>query len=56
MICNCMYGNEEENGVIDNVEGVCLLTYIFLVINKFISKFIIDIAPTSHDLTPSPLF
>ena len=22
VICNCMYGNEEENGVIDNVEGV----------------------------------
>ena len=27
VICNCMYGNEEENGVIDNVyvEGVRLL-------------------------------
>ena len=58
VICNCMYGNEEENGVIDNVEGCvsCLLTYIFLVIKIFISQFIIDIAPTSHDLTPSPLF
>ena len=22
VICNCMHGNEEENGVIDNVEGV----------------------------------
>ena len=22
VICNCMYGNEEENGVNDNVEGV----------------------------------
>ena len=22
VICNCMYDNEEENGVIDNVEGV----------------------------------
>ena len=22
VICNCMYGNEEENGVIDNVDGV----------------------------------
>ena len=22
---NCMYGNEEENGVIDNVEGVRVL-------------------------------
>ena len=22
VICNCMDGNEEENGVIDNVEGV----------------------------------
>ena len=22
VICNCVYGNEEENGVIDNVEGV----------------------------------
>ena len=21
VICNCMYDNEEENGVIDNVEG-----------------------------------
>ena len=27
VICNCitMYGNEEENGVIDNVEGVRVL-------------------------------
>ena len=62
VICNCMYGNEEENGVLNNVEGVrvdytsSLLTYISLVIKKFISKFIIDIVPTSHDLTPSPLF
>ena len=30
VICNCVYGNEEENGVIDNVEG----------------RFIFDIAPT----------
>ena len=22
---NCVYGNEEENGVIDNVEGVSVL-------------------------------
>ena len=22
VICNCMYGNEEDIGVIDNVEGV----------------------------------
>ena len=22
VICNCMYDNEEENGMIDNVEGV----------------------------------
>ena len=22
VICNCMYGNEEDNEVIDNVEGV----------------------------------
>ena len=21
VICNCMYGNEEENGVIDSVKG-----------------------------------
>ena len=21
VICNCMYDNEEENGVIDNVDG-----------------------------------
>ena len=21
VVCNCMYDNEEENGVIDNVEG-----------------------------------
>ena len=29
---NCVYGNEEENGVIDNVEGSesSLLTYIRL--------------------------
>ena len=25
VICNCMYGNEEENGVIDNVDGVSVL-------------------------------
>ena len=25
VICNCMYGNEEYNGVIDNVEGVRVL-------------------------------
>ena len=23
VICNCMYDNEEENGVIDNVECCC---------------------------------
>ena len=25
VIYNCVYGNEEENGVIDNVEGVRVL-------------------------------
>ena len=25
VICNCMYHNEEENGMIDNVEGVSVL-------------------------------
>ena len=25
VICNCVYDNEEENGVIDNVEGVRVL-------------------------------
>ena len=25
VICNCMYDNEEENGMIDNVEGVRVL-------------------------------
>ena len=25
VICNCVYGNEEENEVIDNVEGVRVL-------------------------------
>ena len=25
VICNCMYANEEENGVFDNVEGVRVL-------------------------------
>ena len=25
VMCNCVYGNEEENGVIDNVEGVKVL-------------------------------
>ena len=25
VICNCVYGNEEENGVIDNVERVGVL-------------------------------
>ena len=25
VICNCMYDNEEENGVIDNVDGVRVL-------------------------------
>ena len=25
VICNCMYGNEEENGMIDNVEGMRVL-------------------------------
>ena len=25
VICNCMYGNEEYNGVIDNVEGVTVI-------------------------------
>ena len=29
VICNCMYDNEEDNGVIDNVEGVSsILTYM----------------------------
>ena len=31
VMCNCVYGNEEENGVIDNVEGV---TYICLPSHK----------------------
>ena len=25
VICNCMYGHEEENGVLNNVEGVRVL-------------------------------
>ena len=25
VMCNCVYGSEEENGVIDNVEGVRVL-------------------------------
>ena len=25
VICNCMHDNEEDNGVIDNVEGVRVL-------------------------------
>ena len=25
VMCNCVFGNEEENGVIDNVEGVRVL-------------------------------
>ena len=25
VICNCMYGHEEDNGMIDNVEGVRVL-------------------------------
>ena len=25
VMCNCVYGNKEENGVIDNVEGVRVL-------------------------------
>ena len=25
VICNCMYGNEEENGVLNNVESVRVL-------------------------------
>ena len=25
VICNCMYGNEEENRVLNNVEGVRVL-------------------------------
>ena len=33
VICNCVYGNEEENGVIDNVES-SLLTYICLPSHK----------------------
>ena len=30
VICNCMYDNEEENGVIDSVEGgeSSILTYM----------------------------
>ena len=28
-ICNCMYDNEEENGVIDNVEGVRVLYNLY---------------------------
>ena len=30
VICNCMYDNEEENGVINNVEGAesYILTYM----------------------------
>ena len=27
VICNCVYGNEEENEVIDNVEGVRVLYF-----------------------------
>ena len=29
VICNCMYDNEEDNGVIDNVEGVRLLYNLY---------------------------
>ena len=29
VICNCMYDNEEENGVIDNVEGVRVLYNLY---------------------------
>ena len=39
VICNCMYGNVEDNGVIDNVESVRVLCYpisVSLVINKSI--------------------
>ena len=39
VICNCMYGNEEDNGVIDNAEcesSLYLHISVFLVINKFI--------------------
>ena len=25
VICNCMYGNEEESGVINNVDGMRVL-------------------------------
>ena len=42
-MCNCVYGNEEENGVIDNVEGVRVLykpIYVSQVINKLIDVYI----------------
>ena len=29
VICNCMYDNEEENGVIDNVKGVRVLYNLY---------------------------
>ena len=38
-----MYGNEEDNGVIDNVEGVRVLyqlIYVSLVIKKLIEVYI----------------
>ena len=40
---NCVYGNEEENGVIENVEGVKVLyypIYVSLVIKKLIEVYI----------------
>ena len=32
VICNCMYDNEEENGVIDIVEGVYHIEDIYIPI------------------------
>ena len=39
VMCNCVYGNEEENGVIDNVEGGRPI-YVSLVIKKLIEVYI----------------
>ena len=43
VICNCMYDNEEENGVIDNVEGVRDLYDIYITYGSENRSLLVDV-------------
>ena len=38
MICNCVYGNEEKNGVIDNVEQGCTFTQLLDIVESLLPR------------------